>query len=111
MEKLNKEGLLRRIEITKEMFEEAHKDMENAISNLNCIEREVRESVDEKMFYIPLTESSSNYINLNRDTGEIILVDKVESFNWQTTFTEAEIKAMPNGEAYWLLREPVEGED
>lgn len=111
MEKLNKEGLLSRIELTKEMFEDAQYDMANALSNLKSIEREVRGSIEEKRYYIPLTASSSDYINLNRSTGEIILVDKVEAHNWQTSFTETDIKAMPNGEAYWLLREPVEGED
>lgn len=111
MEKLNKEGLLSRIELTKEMFEDAQYDVANALSNLKSIEREVRDSIDEKKYYVRLTDGNMGYLNIALISNNISMSDNSDTGHVKTTFTETEIKAMPNGEAYWLLREPVEGVD
>ncbi|ECL4453126.1 DUF1642 domain-containing protein [Listeria monocytogenes] len=61
----------------------------------------------EPLYYVQLIQGISGYLNVRND-GMQFLNSRGQTAELKTRFTEKEIKAMDKGEAYWLLREPVE---
>ncbi|EAD5334827.1 DUF1642 domain-containing protein [Listeria monocytogenes] len=61
----------------------------------------------EPLYYVHFIEGIGGYLNMRYD-GHQRSNGKDQNYEYKTQFTEAEIKAMDKGEAYWLLREPVE---
>ncbi|EAF2090126.1 DUF1642 domain-containing protein [Listeria monocytogenes] len=61
----------------------------------------------ELLYYVHFIEGIGGYLNMRYD-GHQRSNGKDQNYEYKTQFTEAEIKAMDKGEAYWLLREPVE---
>ncbi|EIA3997453.1 DUF1642 domain-containing protein [Listeria monocytogenes] len=61
----------------------------------------------EPLYYVQLIQGISGYLNV-RNGGMQFLNSRGQIAELKTRFTEKEIKAMDKGEAYWLLREPVE---
>ncbi|MCD2247808.1 DUF1642 domain-containing protein [Listeria marthii] len=61
----------------------------------------------EQLYYVKLIDQATGYLNVRND-GFIRISGKDQTDEYKTQFTEAEIKAMDKGEAYWLLKEPVE---
>ncbi|MML69642.1 DUF1642 domain-containing protein [Listeria monocytogenes] len=58
-------------------------------------------------YYVHFLAGTGGYLNMRYD-GLIYISGKDQTDEYKTQFTEAEIKAMDKGDAYWLLREPVE---
>ncbi|HAA6525211.1 TPA: DUF1642 domain-containing protein [Listeria monocytogenes] len=61
----------------------------------------------EPLYYVHFIEGIGGYLNMRYD-GHQRSNGKDQNYEYKTQFTEAEIKAMDKGEAYWLIREPVE---
>ncbi|EAC5221493.1 DUF1642 domain-containing protein [Listeria monocytogenes] len=61
----------------------------------------------EPLYYVHFLAGTGGYLNMRYD-GLIRIRGKDQTDEYKTQFTEAEIKAMDKGEAYWLLKEPVE---
>ncbi|HAC4234816.1 TPA_asm: DUF1642 domain-containing protein [Listeria monocytogenes] len=61
----------------------------------------------EPLYYVQLIQGISGYLNVRND-GMQFLNSRGQIAELKTRFTEKEIKAMDKGEAYWLLKEPVE---
>ncbi|AVS33423.1 DUF1642 domain-containing protein [Listeria monocytogenes] len=61
----------------------------------------------EPLYYVQLVNKITGYLNV-RSGGYLFLSTIHQNRTIKTKFTEAEIKAMDKGEAYWLLRKPVE---
>ncbi|EDO0269508.1 DUF1642 domain-containing protein [Listeria monocytogenes] len=61
----------------------------------------------EPLYYVHFLAGTGGYLNMRYD-GHQRSNGKDQNYEYKTQFTEAEIKAMDKGEAYWLLREPVE---
>ncbi|EAF2286815.1 DUF1642 domain-containing protein [Listeria monocytogenes] len=61
----------------------------------------------EPLYYVQLVNTPTGYLNVYYDNQKTITSNE-EASGYKTRFTESEIKAMDNGEAYWLLRKPVE---
>ncbi|EBD1505115.1 DUF1642 domain-containing protein [Listeria monocytogenes] len=61
----------------------------------------------EPLYYVQLIQGISGYLNVRND-GMQFLNSRGQTAELKTRFTEKEIKAMDKGEAYWLLKEPVE---
>ncbi|EAH4447244.1 TPA: DUF1642 domain-containing protein [Listeria innocua] len=60
----------------------------------------------EALYYVRVIDNINGYLNFSSNNS--FLGNAIERGKYKTKFTEAEIKAMDKGEAYWLLREPVE---
>ncbi|ENH9561952.1 DUF1642 domain-containing protein [Listeria monocytogenes] len=58
-------------------------------------------------YYVHFLAGTGGYLNMRYD-GLICISGKDQTDEYKTQFTEAEIKAMDKGDAYWLLRRPVE---
>ncbi|EHP6530301.1 DUF1642 domain-containing protein [Listeria monocytogenes] len=61
----------------------------------------------EPLYYVKFIDHASAYLNVHYDNHKVV-GSNGETSEYKTRFTEAEIKTMDNGEAYWLLRKPVE---
>ncbi|EIC8474786.1 DUF1642 domain-containing protein, partial [Listeria monocytogenes] len=61
----------------------------------------------EPLYYVQLIDHATGYLNVHYDNQKLVGSND-EASEYKTKFTESEIKAMDKGEAYWLLREPVE---
>ncbi|EAC6665672.1 TPA: DUF1642 domain-containing protein [Listeria monocytogenes] len=61
----------------------------------------------EPLYYVKLIDQATGYLNVRND-GRRSMSNSVQNEIFKTQFTESEIKAMNKGEAYWLLKEPVE---
>ncbi|EAW7133871.1 DUF1642 domain-containing protein [Listeria monocytogenes] len=60
----------------------------------------------EQLYYVKLVNTSTGYLNVYYDNQKTVS-SKESACGYKTQFTEAEIKSMDKGEAYWLLKEPV----
>ncbi|MCD2225534.1 DUF1642 domain-containing protein [Listeria cossartiae] len=63
----------------------------------------------EQLYYVKLVNTSTGYLNVYYDNQKTVS-SKESACGYKTQFTEAEIKSMDKGEAYWLLKELVEAE-
>ncbi|HBB5318404.1 TPA: DUF1642 domain-containing protein [Listeria monocytogenes] len=61
----------------------------------------------EPLYYVQLIDHATGYLNVHYDNQKLVGSND-EASEYKTQFTESEIKAMNKGEAYWLLKEPVE---
>ncbi|HCW3194931.1 TPA: DUF1642 domain-containing protein [Listeria monocytogenes] len=61
----------------------------------------------EPLYYVKFIDHASAYLNVHYDNHKVV-GSNGETSEYKTKFTESEIKAMDKGDAYWLLREPVE---
>ncbi|MBC2191595.1 DUF1642 domain-containing protein [Listeria sp. FSL L7-0229] len=61
----------------------------------------------EPLYYVKLVDHANGYLNVYYDNQKVVGSNEGAT-GYKTQFTEAEIKEMDKGEAYWLLREPVE---
>ncbi|WP_260442640.1 DUF1642 domain-containing protein [Listeria farberi] len=61
----------------------------------------------EQLYYVKFIDHASAYLNVHYDNHKVV-GSNGETSEYKTKFTESEIKAMDKGDAYWLLREPVE---
>ncbi|EAE7767433.1 DUF1642 domain-containing protein [Listeria monocytogenes] len=61
----------------------------------------------EPLYYVKLIDHATGYLNVYYDNAKVV-GSKDGANGYKTQFTESEIKAMDKGEAYWLLKEPVE---
>ncbi|EPD9051537.1 DUF1642 domain-containing protein [Listeria monocytogenes] len=61
----------------------------------------------EPLYYVKFVDHAAGYLNVHYDNHKVVGSNVVTS-EYKTKFTESEIKAMDKGEAYWLLRKPVE---
>ncbi|ALU78051.1 hypothetical protein AUZ27_09705 [Listeria monocytogenes] len=61
----------------------------------------------EPLYYVKLIDQATGYLNVHYDNQKLVGSND-EASEYKTQFTESEIKAMNKGEAYWLLKEPVE---
>ncbi|EAE4885194.1 TPA_asm: hypothetical protein F3N75_12090 [Listeria monocytogenes] len=66
-----------------------------------------KEVEKEPLYYVKFVDHATGYLNVHYDNQKLVGSND-EASEYKTRFTEAEIKAMNKGEAYWLLREPVE---
>ncbi|EAC5250093.1 DUF1642 domain-containing protein [Listeria monocytogenes] len=64
----------------------------------------------EPLYYVQLIDHATGYLNVHYDNQKLVGSND-EASEYKTQFTESEIKAMNKGEAYWLLKEPVEDSD
>ncbi|EAC5497474.1 DUF1642 domain-containing protein [Listeria monocytogenes] len=62
---------------------------------------------EEPLYYVQLIDHATGYLNVHYDNQKLVGSND-EASEYKTQFTESEIKAMNKGEAYWLLKEPVE---
>ncbi|EAF4459116.1 hypothetical protein BJM29_13000 [Listeria monocytogenes] len=63
----------------------------------------------EPLYYVQLVNTSTGYLNVYYDNAKVVGSNDGAN-GYKTQFTESEIKAMDEGEAYWLLKELVEAE-
>ncbi|EIM2068731.1 DUF1642 domain-containing protein [Listeria monocytogenes] len=61
----------------------------------------------EPLYYVKLIDHTTGYLNVYYDNAKVVGSNDGAN-GYKTQFTESEIKSMDKGEAYWLLREPVE---
>ncbi|EAC5366208.1 DUF1642 domain-containing protein [Listeria monocytogenes] len=61
----------------------------------------------EPLYYVKLIDHANGYLNVYYDNQKVVGSNEGAA-GYKTQFTESEIKAMDEGEAYWLLKEPVE---
>ncbi|EAC5530957.1 DUF1642 domain-containing protein [Listeria monocytogenes] len=61
----------------------------------------------EPLYYVKLIDHATGYLNVYYDNEKVVGSNDGAN-GYKTQFTESEIKAMDEGEAYWLLKEPVE---
>ncbi|EKZ4625906.1 DUF1642 domain-containing protein [Listeria monocytogenes] len=61
----------------------------------------------EPLYYVKFVDHAAGYLNVHYDNHKVV-GSNGETSEYKTKFTESEIKSMDNGEAYWLLRKPVE---
>ncbi|EQC0525435.1 DUF1642 domain-containing protein [Listeria monocytogenes] len=61
----------------------------------------------EPLYHIKLINKPTGYLNVYYDNEKFVGSNDGAN-GYKTQFTESEIKAMYEGEAYWLLKEPVE---
>ncbi|EKC0253114.1 DUF1642 domain-containing protein, partial [Listeria monocytogenes] len=61
----------------------------------------------EPLYWVQLIDHATGYLNVHYDNQKLVGSND-EASEYKTQFTESEIKAMNKGEAYWLLKEPVE---
>ncbi|EIO9132610.1 DUF1642 domain-containing protein [Listeria monocytogenes] len=61
----------------------------------------------EPLYYVKLIDHATGYLNVYYDNAKVVGSNDGAN-GYKTRFTESEIKAMDEGEAYWLLKEPVE---
>ncbi|WP_240033363.1 DUF1642 domain-containing protein, partial [Listeria monocytogenes] len=61
----------------------------------------------EPLYYVQLIDHATGYLNVHYDNQKLVGSND-EASEYKTQFTESEIKAMNKGEAYWLLKEPVD---
>ncbi|EAD1944900.1 DUF1642 domain-containing protein [Listeria monocytogenes] len=61
----------------------------------------------EPLYYVKLIDHATGYLNVYYDNAKVVGSNDGAN-GYKTQFTESEIKAMDKGEAYWLLKEPVE---
>ncbi|EGB5196336.1 DUF1642 domain-containing protein [Listeria monocytogenes] len=61
----------------------------------------------EPLYYVQLIDHATGYLNVHYDNQKLVGSND-EASEYKTQLTESEIKAMNKGEAYWLLKEPVE---
>ncbi|EPF1982468.1 DUF1642 domain-containing protein [Listeria monocytogenes] len=61
----------------------------------------------EPLYYVKLIDNATGYLNVYYDNAKVVGSNDGAN-GYKTQFTESEIKAMDEGEAYWLLKEPVE---
>ncbi|MBC2037908.1 DUF1642 domain-containing protein [Listeria marthii] len=61
----------------------------------------------EPLYYVKLIDHATGYLNVYYDNQKVVGSNEGAA-GYKTQFTEAEIKSMDNGEAYWLLKESVE---
>ncbi|MDT0064590.1 DUF1642 domain-containing protein [Listeria cossartiae subsp. cayugensis] len=63
----------------------------------------------EPLYYVKLIDHANGYLNVYYDNQKVVGSNEGAA-GYKTQFTEAEIKSMDKGEAYWLLKELVEAE-